>query len=245
MNDAVERELNYCLRRAASAHNNGPEDLLESSDLIANLEELGLLSRSEATEWTDRLERFAEDPLDRPIRPREEREAAIEWFERERAELEARSWRSMGARDALAYAGLLTGDEHDRLHDPPDAERVRSRQTHLVGQILGPEDRMEGLRVLAVDLYVDGCSLVWHLSPISRLRTVSFWFSEDAGDDRLTLADAVGTSYRWQGGTGGPARNDDEVRGYPGCSNFAPVVPGDAQWLSLRYRESSLRIPLL
>ena len=207
---------------------------------LAAFEEIGLVSREEAVAWDGRLARAAEDPIDRPALPPEERAAAHRYLEGLVADAQqdvTAPARIDSAIRALVEAGALSGGEASHWRErafppPPDAPVLpHSEKTHMVRVVRGPEERVDGLQVTLIELYADGITVNWHERParlsepaMRRIRSLLDQETPDLADP--SLVDDVGTAYALSGGSAGHGSGDRATIGH---TDFAPAPPPAAR----------------
>jgi hypothetical protein len=218
----------------------GPERAGRVAGVLGALRAVGLLDADEAEVWRPRL---AGPDVERPASSDRTREAAgellQELLEAVPEDDGARGddfIRFKGALFALQAAGAASGVWWERLARrrgwAPAAEvserKVGGRQKELRAVLAGPDEAVDGVRVVCALRFDDGVSVL-----------LRFEDGVDAFDDDpfgFELSDDVGTTYSPKGGGGG--RRDVTIW-------YGTPAEADAGWLELR-REGSrpIRISL-
>lgn len=262
-------------RRFWAAVDADPWDGDDGEDTGAAVETLvavGAISAEEGREWRARLERATARP---PIPEPGLHARAVEHLESLAGGDEVRL---EGALAAFAGAGLISREEEKewdariRGGDPRtevSAMRVAIGRAEpafddsvLLRTLLGPEERVAGLRVTVVELYERGVVVHWHFASDGSAAAEAFGsrlahdvhfddeddFAEDMDDeewldryDLLTLRDDLGTRY-----ASGSAEwsSSDERRAARGHDAFSPGVPDGAEWIEVAVEGQPLRLSL-
>ena len=255
------------------------DDPAETAAIVEAMLAIGTLSSEEAAEWRARFERAVAPPPPDPAA----RARVVEHLEalRDREETGDRVDQLDAAVTAFAGVYLLSPEEaHDWRGEPRETRSAVTGVNLTIGEaespfddsvvrdvLLGPERRVAGLRVTAVELY-DGAVVVnWHYSatPGESPAADALWrrialaeihdeeVDDDFGDgldddewferdEAFRLTDDVGTRYSsW---TGGSASLGDGVRAVTGHSGFAPGAPAGASRLQIVVEGEALSIEL-
>lgn len=261
--------LRYLTRLLATRHfwasvTDGPgeEELEDAAVTVETLVAVGALSLDEGRDWRARLERpFAERPaLDPALHARavEHVEALVAGGAAE-AEIDA-------AVSAFTGSGLISVAEQrewlERIR--PSEPQVRTGamwasaepgepafdDSVLRRALLGPVDRVAGLRVTVVELYERAVALHWHFAddgtPEARAFSARLGPDHDleAGDHldaTFELRDDRGTPYHAVSSSWGFSEDGAAGSGFDG---LAPGVPDDAAFLEVVVEGLPLRIDL-
>ena len=277
LHSAAVRHLTSMLatRRFWASVEGGPseDELDDPSATVETLVAIGALSADEGRAWRARLERaLAKPAADPALRARAgERLEALAAGGGSEAALE-------GAIAAYAGSGLISRDEErewlDRLGEDEPPVRTGAMwmsigptepgfdDSVLVRALLGPAERVAGLRVTVVELYGSGVGVHWHFAddgtPEARAfarriaHDVDFEdddpFGEDVDDDEwlgrhdmFQLRDDRGTRYRSASASWGSREEATAASGFDG---FGPAVPSEAAFLELVVEGLPLRIVL-
>lgn len=209
--------------------------LMTFNAALSALKGVGAVSQEEMTEWTNRmLVALGEEPLE-PLPPGTTR--LISFGGRERPH----PIRPPDPPPESRFLGLVPVDEPDR-----------------------PLDYGGRIQILGVELYSDKASVNWRLAPLpdpDALFAAELAEQEpdieDLSDDfkkilrdklkhqlqmqrrSVSLADDVGTAFRWSGGGSGGGGN--ERRGH---SDFAPGVPAEAGRLMVGWDQLEFEVVL-
>jgi hypothetical protein len=217
-----------------------PERRGRVAGALGALRAVGLLGAGEAEAWRPRLMGAG---VERPVSSETTRRAAGELLGDlleavpEYDEGRGDDFRRFeGALNALQAVGAASGDWYDRLARRmgwPTADEVSERneggtERDLRAVLPGPDEALDGVRVLCVLRFDDGVSV------LLRVEEGDDPFEDDPFD--FELVDDVGTSYSSSGGGGGGR----ELK-----ISYSTAVPTDATWLELRRERSRpIRIPL-
>jgi hypothetical protein len=217
-----------------------PEREGRVAGVLGALRAVGLLDADEAEAWRLRL---AGPGVERPAPSERTREAAGELLQGLLGAVPEDDGgrgddfiRFKGALFALQAVGAASGVWWERLARrmgwaPADEVRERNvggTQKELRGVLAGPDDAVDGVRVVCALRFDDGVSVLLRFEDgVDPLQDDPFGFE---------LSDDVGTTYSPKGGGGG--RLDVTIW-------YGTPAPADAGWLELR-REGArpIRIPL-
>ena len=250
------------------------DDPDDAAAIVDAMLAIGALSGEEAAAWRGR---FARAPT--PLQPEPAlRARALEHLVtlRDRGAPVDDVDRLSAALTAFVGVGLLTERERKSWRGEGEAagprlSAVRADWGELRSSfddsvfmrgLLGPERRVAGLRVTAVELYAGAVMVHWHYrasagenSDADALwsRIATDGFDQDSSDeldddecfDRdqpFQLADDIGTRYSFS--TGGIARPVDGARTATGQSGFAPGVPARASRLEVVVENEKLPVEL-
>lgn len=252
-----------------------PGHPIDTAAIVDAMLAIGALSGEEAATWRDRFGRATTPPQPEPTL----RARALEHLGtlRDRGNAIDDVDRLSAAVTAFVGIGLLTERERKDWRDRREKAGPRLSAVRVdVGEwrasfedsvfkrvLLGPERRVAGLRVTAVELYAGAVMVHWHYRATSgespdadalwsRIASDTFddnGFDQDLDDDEsfdhdepFKLADDIGTRYSFS--TGGSARPGDGVRTATGQSGFAPGVPAHASRLRVVVENETLPIEL-
>jgi hypothetical protein len=207
---------------------------------LGALRAVGLLGADEAEAWRPRLMGTGvERPAPSDAACRAAGELLSDLLEGVPVDDEGRGddfMRFEGALNALQAVGAASGDWYDRLARRmgwPTADEVSElneggAERDLRAVLPGPDEALDGVRVLCVLRFADGVSV------LLRVEDGDDPFEDDPFE--FELVDDVGTSYSSSGGGGG---------GRETKISYSTPVPADATWVEMR-REGSrpIRIPL-
>jgi hypothetical protein len=275
LRSAALRHLTSMLasRRVRAAVGADPWDGDEDDETSATVETLvaiGALSAEEGRAWRARLERASAAP---PAPDPSMHARAVEHLETVAAD----DHRLDGAIAAFAGAGLISRDEEKewsarlRGAEPPVREGAMRvaigdlgpafDDSVLLRTLAGPEERVAGVRVTAVELYEGGVVIHWHYASDGSAAAEALGarlahdepeedddFGEGMDDeewlgpwDPLQLRDDVGTRYSPGSAEWSSADERSAVTGHDG---FAPGVPEGASRLEVIVEGRPLRIGL-
>ena len=235
------------------------------SQAIETLLAIGGLSAEEARDWRARFDRAAMAPEPNP-QLRTQARAHLDSLDVAEGDYSA-------ARDAFAGIGLITPDEQQKWHNellrqreaemPPDPALERSWRaadfddTVFVRVLAGPDRRVAGIRITAVEIYEGGVVVNWHFSAHGESDPaadavwghLSFdWEDDEDWDDHdnhqvpIALADDLGTDYVRS--SGGFSMHGEESHVAFGHEGFAPGPPADPRYLDVVVAGTALRLDL-
>ena len=263
---AYDRAVTTLERQLALVHPGEPEFLLDyRRGLTVALVELGVLRVEDQREWEARFGSAAR-PFGTP--DPELRARAVELLERELTRV--RTGDPLGPREqfttrlqALLESGIVGWDEKPGFVEKLDAvapEPARPRPgstfrlAQLRGVVLGPDRRVDGLRVTSAELY-DDCTIVrWHLA----IEEIEDWRGRLAISDYIddltrahapaALGDDLKTDYALQPQTGltmpDTSHLDQQPAVLSGGSVFTPAVPHRATRLSVYLPTGQVQLDL-